>query len=280
MNTDIDKRIVPLTGLPRSGSTLLMSILNQNDLFTVAPDSDLSPLLGSIRNWGSDMLKKSQLPHKNFHNSILNFCRSGALSWLNDNCKTDFLIDKNRFWIYQHQFMFQVFPNIQMILNIRDLRFVINSMLKSQSNTFCINFQDYYSDMNEDFMLQRVKDCLNTWWLKEVLVSLKELIEVSPNYREQLLIFRHEQLILNPQDSMNIIYDFFELPRYVHDFNNIEKIEPHYDNMYMPYGDHQIQPKLSTKLPDKLSHLPEKYANWIVEEYKWYYEKFYPEVLQ
>lgn len=279
MSIAIDKRIIPLTGLPRSGSTLLMSILNQNKSFTVAPDSDLSPLLGSIRNWGSDRLKKSQLSHEIFHKSVLNFCKSGALSWLNDNCKTDFLIDKNRFWIYQHQFMFQVFPNIQMILNIRDLRFVINSMLKSQSNTFCINFQDYYSDMNEDFMIQRVRDCLNTL-VKEVLVSLKELIEVSPNYREQLLIFRHEQLILNPQDSMNRIYDFFELPRYQHDFNNIEKIEPHYDNMYMPYGNHQIQSKLAAKLPETLSHLPQKYADLIVEEYKWFYEFFYPEVLQ
>lgn len=48
----------------------------------------------------------------------------------------------------------------------------------------------------------------------------------------------------------------------------------------MPYGDHQIQSKLATKLPETLSYLPQRYADWIVEEYKWFYEFFYPEVLQ
>jgi len=279
MNIDIDKRIIPLTGLPRSGTTVLMSILNQNDHFTAAPDSDLPELLVSIRNWSSDQVKKSQLPHKIFHDSILNFCRSGAESWLNNNCPTDMLVDKSRYWIYQHQFMFQVFPNIKMILCIRDLRFFINSLLKAQLNTFYINFQDYYSDMNEDFMLQRIKECFNVWWIKEALVSLKELIEIAPNYREQLLLFKYEELILNPQSSMNRIYDFLELPKYNHNFNHIKQIEPHYDNMYAPYGDHQIQSKLATKLPETLSHLPAEYADWIVREYQWYYETFYPKVL-
>jgi sulfotransferase len=280
MSTVIDKRIIPLTGLPRSGSTLLMSILNQNTSFTTFSDTDLPPLLVTIKAWSAEKIRNSQLPHKVFSESVINFCRSGAESWLNHNCPTNFSIDKNRTWIHQHQFMFQVFPNIKMILNVRDLRFVINSMLKAQSNTFCIDFQNYYQEINEDFMLQRIRDCLNLLWLKQSLVSLKELIDIQPNYREQLLIFRHEELILNPQNSMNKIYDFLELPGYEHNFEHIEKVEPHYDNMYMPYGNHQIKSKLETKLPETLSHLPQKYADWIVEEYRWFYEFFYPEVLR
>jgi len=280
MSIVIDKRIIPLTSLPRSGSTLLMSILNQNTSFTAFPDSDLPVLLVSIKAWSSEKIKNSQLPHKVFQESIINFCRSGAEAWLNNNCPTNFSIDKNRAWIHQHQFMFQVFPNIKMILNIRDLRFVINSMLKAQSNTFNINFQNYYQNLNEDFMIQRIKDCLNVKCLKQSLVALKELIDIGPSYREQILIFRNEELILNPQNSMNRIYDFFELPRYEHDFNHIEKVEPHYDNMYMPYGNHQIRSKLETKLPETLTHVPKRYADWIVEEYKWFYEFFYPEVLR
>jgi sulfotransferase len=279
MSTVIDKRIIALTGLPRSGSTVLMSILNQNTSFTSFPDSDLSILLTSIKAWSADKIKNSQLPHKVFHESIINFCRSGAESWLSINCPTSFSVDKNRAWLYQHQFMFQVFPNIKMILNIRDLRFVVNSILKTESNTFSINFQNYYEHLNEDFMLQRIKKCLDLSWVKQSLVSLKELVEIGPSYREQLLIFRHEELILNPQNSMNRIYDFFDLPRYEHNFDHIEQIEPHYDNLYVPYGDHQIKSKLETKLPETLSHLPQKYADWIVEEYRWFYEFFYPEVL-
>ena len=280
MSIAIDRRIIPLTGLPRSGSTILASILNQNNNLSTHLDSDLPELLLEIRKWSAEKIKSSQISHKVFHKSILNFCRSGAESWLIDNHTKNFVIDKNRCWIHQHQFIFQVFPNMKMILNIRDLRFVVNSMLKAQSNTFCIDFQNYYRDIKEDFLLQRIKDCLHAWWLKDCLVSLKELIEIAPNYREQLLIFRYEELISNPQSSMNRIYDFFELSRYEHNFTNIEQIKPHYDNFYIPYGDHQIQSNLATELPNSLSHLPQKYADWIVEEYKWFYEFFYPEVLR
>lgn len=278
MSIAIDKRIIPLTGLPRSGSTILMSILNQNTSFTVSPDSDLPDLLIKIKAWSAERIKKSQIPHNFFQKYVLNFCRSGAESWVNDNCHTDFLVDKNRKWIQQYQFMFMVFPKTKFILTMRDLRFVVNSFLKSQNNTFCINFQDYYSDIKEDMMFARIKDILNIWFLKESLVSIKELVDLAPNCREQIFIFRHEELINNPHELMGRLYNFLELPIYEHDFNNIKQIEPHYDNMYMPYGDHQIQSKLATKLPNTLSHLPQKYADWIVEEYRWYYEKFYPEV--
>ncbi len=280
MSIAIDKRIIPLTSLPRSGSTILMSILNQNKSFTVAPDSDLSKLLGNIRSWAAEEILVTQLSPKLFEESIFSFCREGATAWVNKNCKADFLIDKNRFWIHQHQFMFLIFPKIKFILNIRDLRFIVNSFLKIQSKTFSIDFQEYYFNVNEDFMFKKIKDILEFWFLKRGLISLKELIDINPSYRNQILIFRHEELILDPQNNMNRIYDFFELPRYDHNFDEIESICNHYDNHYVPYGDHQIKTKLETKLPETLSHLPQKYADWIVNEYRWYYEQFYPEVLR
>lgn len=273
------KTVIPLVGLPKSGSTVLMSILNQNPIFTTLADSDLPELLVSIHTWAADKVKQSQLPHKNFQDSLINFCRIGSESWIKDNCSTDYLIDKSRFWIYHHHFTFKIFPKLKIILNIRDLRFVVNSFLKAEANTFCINYQTYYRDMSEDFMMQRVKHALDFWYLKGVLVGLKELLEISPSYRDQILIFRHEELILDPQNSMNRIYNFLELPNFIHDFDNIEKVEPHYDNMYLPYGNHQIQSKLETSLPNNLSHLTEEHSQWILNEYEWYYKAFYPEFL-
>lgn len=271
------KTIIPLVGLPKSGSTVLMSILNQNPIFTVLADSDLPELLVSIHTWASDKVKQSQLPHKNFQDSLINFCKVGSESWIQDNCPTNFLIDKSRFWIYHHHFTFKIFPKLKIILNIRDLRFVVNSFLKAEANTFCINYQTYYRDMNEDFMMQRVKHALDFWYLKGVLISLKEILEIAPKYKDQILIFRHEELILEPQNSMNRIYNFLELPNFTHNFNQIEKIDPHYDNMYLPYGNHQIQSKLETNLPNILSHLTEEHSKWILDEYDWYYKAFYPE---
>jgi len=273
------KTLIPLTGTPRSGSTLLMHILNQNPDFTIGPDSSLSPLLNHIRSYVQDTIQSEQLPHKIFNESILKFCASGAESWLNKLCPTNYFIDKSRYWIYQYHFMFKVFPNIKMILNIRDLRGIVNSIEKIHENSLCVNFQNYYDGFDKDFLQQRVDTTLNLWFIKEALVSLKELIEVTPKCRENILIFRYENLLQDPQESMNRIYDFLDIPRFQHDFDNIDSNITHFDNMYQPYGDHVIKNKLENHNID-LSYLPQNFCDYIVESYKWYYEHFYPEILE
>ena len=274
------KTIVPLTGLPRSGSTLLMHILNQNPDFTIGPDSSLTSVLNTVRNFVQNNTTNQQLPHQIFNECILKFCRSGTESWVNEICPTNTFIDKSRFWIYQYQFMFSVFPNIKMILNLRDLRGVVNSMEKIHHNTLCMNFQSYYDGFEKNFLHQRVDTILNEWFLKDALTSIKELVEIEPKCREQLLIFRYENLLQDPQKSMNRIYDFLELPRFEHDFDNIQDNIVHFDNMYQPYGDHKIKNKLEKNNSQEFSHLPQHICDYIIETHKWYYEHFYPEILE
>jgi hypothetical protein len=47
--------------------------------------------------------------------------------------------------------------------------------------------------------------------------------------------------------------------------------------MYLPYGSHQIKTKLEKNLSNTLSILPNEHADWILNEYNWYYRQFYPE---
>jgi sulfotransferase len=273
------KTLIPLTGTPRSGSTLLMHILNQNPNFTIGADSSLSPVLNHVRSYVQDNINNEQLPHQVFNQCILKFCSSGAESWLNEICPTEYFVDKSRHWIYQYHFMFKVFPNIKMILNIRDLRGIVNSIEKIHHTSLCMNFQNYYEGFEKDFLHQRIDNILNLWFIKESLISLKELIEVAPKCRENILIFRYENLLQDPQESMNKIYDFLDIPRFEHDFDNIDDTITHFDNIYQPYGDHQIKNKLEN-YDGGFSHLPQNICDYIVESHKWYYEHFYPEFLE
>jgi sulfotransferase len=273
------KTIVPLTGTPRSGSTLLMHILNQNPDFTVGADSSLPVVLNNIRSFVQDNTTTEQLPNKTFNDCVLKFCRSGSESWVNEICPTNIFLDKSRYWLYQYQFMFKVFPNIKMILNIRDLREIVNSVEKIHHNSLCMNFQNYYNGFEKDFLHQRVDNILDLWFIKESLVSLKELIEVAPKCRDNILIFRYENLLQEPQESMNRIYDFLKLPKFNHDFENIQDMTNHFDNIYLPYGNHKIRNKLE-RCDEDLPYLPQNFCYYIIETHKWYYEHFYPEILE
>jgi len=274
------KSIVSLSGPPRSGSTVLAHILNQNSLFTLEQNTNLAEILNVIRIYARDEIKNSPTNHQDLEKQIINFCRSGANSWANDVCNSEILLDKSRYWLYHYQFMFKVFPDMKMILHIRDLRFIVNSFEKINHNSLSIDFGGkYYKDLKINFMLQRVDEILNLWFLRDTLVSIKEMLDLAPECRNNILLFRYEDLINFPQDSLNKIYDFLNLPRFTHDFNNIVDNIRHNDNIYQPYGDHIIKPQLEKSLPNYCSHLSDDISNYIINEYNWYYKEFYPEIV-
>lgn len=275
------KSLVTISGPPRTGSTVLSHLLNQNPIFTLQQNTNLAEIIDRIRIYAKDEIKNSQIPHKQLEKQILNFCRWGANSWINDVCPAEILLDKSRYWLYQYQFMFKVFPEMKMILHLRDLRFVVNSFEKRNAESLSVDFRNnYYCGFDTNFMKQRVDDILDFWFLKDTLISIKELLDTAPKCRKNILLFRYEDMINHPQDSLNKVYDFLSIPRYNHDFNHIEDKIRHNDNIYQPYGDHTIKSKLEKSLPKHCSHISEDMSDYIIKKHMWYYEEFYPEILK
>ena len=273
------RRLLPFLGLPRSGSTLIATLLNQHKDITVSLDSDLPDLLTKISYWSCDSGTHTQLPSRQFRDSVLNFSRCGSENWVENNCDTNFFLSKSRYWLYNHPFMFKVFPETKMVVGIRDPRSVINSFLKRQHESIVIDVQKLYENTHENFLEQRIGKIFNEWYLNELLISIKDIIEVRPKYRDQILFVKYEDLIENPQVFMNKIYDFYEVPRIVNDFDNIEPISPHYDNMYQPYGDHELRSKLSRSKVN-LEYLNNQSSQNIMSHCKWFYDYFYPDVVK
>lgn len=273
------KKLIPLCGLPRSGSTVLMHILNQNPNITVNPDSSLPETLSKIKEFTSEQVRVDHLAVDKYQTCVRQFCKNGITAWINELCHTDYLVDKSRWWLYQYDFITQILPKQKFILTLRDLRGVVNSMERAHRDSLCTNFANFYEDLEGNFFQQRVDHCLNVWFVKLALVRIKELLEVMPACRDNFLIFRYENLIENPQESLNHLYDFLDIPRYTHDFNHIiDQIEQH-DNFYQPYGNHKIQPALKKQNTFEYDCLPDTYADYIYSRYSWYYQAFYPELV-
>ena len=77
-------KLVPLAALPRTGSTLLMHILDQNPEFEIGPVSELSHLLSYIREFAEKVTPTSNLPKDVLHKCLIDFCREGSNSWINN----------------------------------------------------------------------------------------------------------------------------------------------------------------------------------------------------
>ena len=82
-------KVVPIAALPRSGSTMLMHLLDQNSEFDIGPVSELSVLLCYIREISEKITPTSHLPKDILHKCIIDFCKEGTKSWVNNLSKNN-----------------------------------------------------------------------------------------------------------------------------------------------------------------------------------------------
>jgi sulfotransferase len=275
-----------LSGLPRTGSTVLLYILDQNPLFTIGPESELPLILMSNKDYMKTYFHRSQLEREVGVEAFYNFCREGSYAWINHIKKENtFFIDRSKFWVKDLDYYFTLFPSMKVILTIRDLRGIVCSMEKiTDSSLFCdqqnLIKDDGMHKLNprEDIQIQRVNNNLALHFIREGLVTLRALTDISKKYKDNIFISKYEDLLTEPHKHLNEIYDFFELPRFQHDLDNIEQ-NYYNDNVNLPFGIHKIQPKL-TKRNETFSEIRKDVREMILRDYSWFYEEYYPELCQ
>ena len=275
-------KLIPMCGLPRTGSTLLVNVLGQNPDITISPDSQLSGLLHEIQNYAAEVINESQYKSDKTYELYRNFSKSGIESWIDTICDTKYYLDKCRSWGFNFDILFNLYPNIKVIYTIRDLRGIISSLEKISSKTFlpkepyydCDNFD--YCDV--DLMEKRVRWYFEMPMVKKSLTSLKELMDLRRKYINNIKIVKYEDFMKNPHETLSGIYDHLEINRYNHDLDNITQGYYH-DCIFLPYGHHKIRKKLDYQ-NDDFSILKDGIQERILNKYRWFYEDFYSEVLR
>jgi sulfotransferase len=91
---------------------------------------------------------------------------------------------------------------------------------------------------------------------------------------QNMLFIRYEDLMKDPDQEMKRLYEYFELPYYQHDFDNVQQITKEDDSVYGIYGDHNIQPKLEYKKSNAKEVLGTHAYTWVKNNYKWFFDEF------
>lgn len=276
-------RLVPMLGLPRSGSTLLVNLINQHPDVHGAPDSLLSQMVQSCQQQLSESISASQYDADLSYDVFYNFCRGGIISWIDKLTDKKVFLDKNRTWIELVDVCRNIFPYTRSIVCIRDLRGVYGSILKVHKKT-PMQYKDSYLygeqsyDYREtDIEEHIVEESFNRPMLRRNLITLKELLDCN-KLDKTFLFVRYEDLIENPRKQISDIYNFLSLSDFKNDLDNIEQI-PYHDSMFLPYGKHKIKPKLQSFDPWDFD-INKKAEDKIIQDNLWYYSEFYPEVLE
>ena len=258
---------------PRSGSTLLQNIIGQNPEFYVTPTSGVLELLYSARaNYTSSPEFKAQ-DSKLMKDGWLSFCNAGLEGFFKGVTDKRYVMDKSRGWGIHYDFLNSFYPEPKVVCVVRDLRAVFASMEKNfrahpEQDSGLIN----HSDMSGTTTEKRIDIWAGGQPVGMAIERLKQMF--LDGTAEKIHFVKFEDLTRDPQHEMNKIYEYLNIEKFVHDFDNVKQITKEDDSVYGIYGEHTIRTKVETVANDYHKVLGTSASNWVKDNYSWFFKEF------
>lgn len=249
-----------LSGLPRSGSTVLASILSQNPRIFVTPTSPLLDMLCLTEgNWQKASRTADPDPVQ-----IRNISK-GLIQSIYAHVDRPIIIDKHRGWPRNIQTIQGILGYPPKILcTVRDVPDVLASyILLCRRQQGAGNFVDQHL-LRLGMPLTDEARCelLMREYLSNAVESISIGLRSSPN---SLHLIEYEDLMRDPATVLDGIYRFLDILPHTHDFDGIVNPVPEKDEFWGMPGLHDIRPKLGRSSPPAIGTLGEaiyrKYAN-------------------
>lgn len=263
------------SSMPRSMSTLLQCILNQNPAIEATPtDPVLEYLYGARMNFTNSSEVKAinkDLALKAWRG----FCWGGLESYAKSYTdKPNFCIKTRGGTIHYRWFEAFMPYKPKMICMVRNLKSIIASMekiyRKNQENHQAIQ---NHAEMKGTNTAKRVDAWVASPPVGLALERLEQCFLEGIN--KEVLYVRAEDLTYNPQIQLNKIYDYLELEPYQHDFTNVEQSIKEDDSVYGLTDDlHTIRKEVTPLNSDYKEILGKDVCDWIDRTYKNYQKRF------
>ena len=221
-----------MAGLPRSGSTVLSAILNQNPDVYSGPQTDLVEML---------YLLESQIPsYESYRAELLLDGFESVLNNMADSLYASIdrpvIIDKNRGWGTPYNFgQLSGYLNKsgKVILTMRPILEVLASFVKIAKNSQKITGSLPYLNQNlwvsnyrneTDALVENLM--MPNGEIDRAIYSIANLLQ---NHRDRVYLIWFDDLVNNPLETLNRIYDFLGLDRFAHNFESIKPLDKHND---------------------------------------------------
>lgn len=240
-----------ITGLPRSGSTLLSAILRQNPRFHAGMTSPVGGLFGAL----VDQISAGS----EFSSVVTREQRRRLMEGLFDNYYADkpastVIFDTNRAWASRMPAIADLYPQAKVIACVRNVAWVMDSIERLYRANPYENTRLFNDGVERNTVYSRV----DTLGQRNRLVGFAWSALKEAFYSEQassLLVIDYELLAQAPQKILPLVYQFLDEPWYDgHDFNRLEYDAPEFDNALGLSGLHKVRPKVS--LESRISVLP------------------------
>jgi len=249
----LNKTLHFLSGIPRSGSTVLAAILNQNPATHVSTTSGLVHALDGLANtWHSAGLLNENDPER----KKLAQTMRGCIDAFYENTDKPVIIDKSRGWPIPQIMgaMSQVLNRpCKVIATVRPVPDCMASFVRVAKPDDLDKFM--YSGQLADH-------------LKAAYLSLEAGYKAMP---ENFLFVVYDDLLADPKGQLDRIHEFLGLEPYAYDFSNIDgtSVKEDDENLHGYAGMHDVKPVLAKQHDDKSKDLLKHHYNQFCQPEFW-----------
>ena len=253
-----------ISGLPRSGSTLLSAILLQNPRFHAGMTSPVGALFSGVLEQCSAGSEFGAVIDTDMRRRLL---RGLFDSYYADKADKPVVFDTNRLWSSRLPAISDLFPQAKVIACVRNVAWVMDSIERLyRANPFentklfgdAVERNTVYSRC--ETLAQRNRLVGFAW------AALKEAY--YGEHADSLLIVDYDLLTQAPDRVMRLVYDFIGEPWFEHDFDNLAYDAPEFDQALGVSGLHKVKPKVElqsrrTILPPDLFRQYAELSFWL-----------------
>ena len=231
-----------ISGLPRSGSTLLSSILNQNPDFYVDIGSPVEKLTGNAIDVITSSKRSITITEDQRKNLLY-----GVFDGYYKHIEKPVIFDSCREWTKKTPFLKALFPYTKILCPVRDIVSILNSFeLIASKNPFYT--KTFILTIHKDNVFSRCDDMMdkNSGIIAVPWVLLQEGYALHP---EMIMLIEYENLCKTPEKTMREVYEFLEKPYYSHDFENVEYSSENFDKSCNLKDLHTVKKKVEYNPP-------------------------------
>jgi len=204
-----------ISGLPRSGSTLLSAILRQNPEFYADISSPVQGLVESTINviTGSE---SNHLIDEDRRKSILRAMFNAYYATV----EPPTVFDTNRIWTAKTSLLKTLYPQTKIICCVRDLPWILDSFerIVAKNSLWNVSLTDDEANQTVTTRCDALMDVKKEGQVVKPYYFLEEGLLLNP---DMIVLVEYEMLCKQPESVMREVYDFIGKPYFDHDFTNV-----------------------------------------------------------
>lgn len=251
-----------ISGLPRSGSTLMGALLRQNPRFHAGMSSPVASLMEGVIAQVSAGSELSSMVNEEQRAAIIR----GLFDTYYRDCKEDVIFDTNRAWTAQLPALMKLFPDAKLICTVRNVAWVMDSLERQYRGNMFENTRLFNTPAERSTVYTRL----------EALAGPNRLVgfawhalqeAVWSEFADRIVIVDYDIFSARPDEVIKLIYKFIDEEPYEHDFAHVDYDAPEFDTQLGVKGLHKVHEKVEPRprksiLPPELFERYAKLSFW------------------